>query len=70
MNVEKFDHLGYDIEIIYQPFFDDSTAKSKQYKLIIRKDGVEYINRYGLTHGSAVAFYQRWTDKKTNSDRR
>ena len=39
MNVEKINYSGYDIEIIYQPFFDDSTAKSKQYQLIIRKDG-------------------------------
>ena len=39
MNVEKINYSGYDIEIIYQSFFDDSTAKSKQYQLIIRKDG-------------------------------
>ncbi len=71
MNIEKFNYSGYDIKIIYQPFFDDSTAKSKQYQLIIRKDGREYINRYGLTRGSAIAYYQRWIDKKkTNSDRR
>ena len=68
MNVEEMNYLGYDIEIIYQPFFDDSTAKSKQYQLIIRKDGKELINRYGLTRGSAITYYQRWINKKI-SDR-
>ena len=65
MNVEKINYSGYDIEIIYQPFFDDSTAKSKQYQLIIRKDGKEYVNRYGLTRSSAITYYKRWMDKKT-----
>ena len=70
MNIEKINYSGYDIEIIYQPFFDDSTAKSKQYQLIIRKDGVEYVNRYGLTRGSAIIYYHRWIDKKEKiSDR-
>lgn len=71
MNVEKINYSGYDIEIIYQPFFDDSTAKSKQYQLIIRKDGKEHVNRYGLTRSSAITHYMRWIDKKTKiSDRR
>lgn len=64
MNVEKFNYTGYDIEIIYQPFFDDSTAKSKQYQLIISKDGKEYINRYGLTRSYAITYYKQWIDKK------
>ena len=71
MNIERINDSGYDIEIIYQPFFDDSTAKSKRYQLIIRKDGAEFINRYGLTRGCAISFYQRWIEKKkADFDRR
>ena len=31
MDIEKIIYLGYEIELIYQPFYDDSTPKSKQY---------------------------------------
>lgn len=68
MNIEKINYRGYDIEIIYQPFFDDSTAKSKQYKLIIKKQGNEYINRYGLTYSGAISFYKKWIDKHSMED--
>lgn len=52
----KIQYLGYEIELIYQPFYDDSTPKSKQYKLIIKKDNIEFMNPYGLTRGSALAY--------------
>ena len=60
MDFEKIIYLGYEIELIYQPFYDDSTPKSKQYKLIIKKQGHELINRYGFTRSGAIAFYKRW----------
>lgn len=60
MDVERIIYLGYEIELIYQPFFDDSTPKSKQYKLIIKMQGRELINRYGFTRSGAIAFYERW----------
>jgi hypothetical protein len=60
MDVERIIYLGYEIELIYQPFFDDSTPKSKQYKLIIKKQGRELINRYGFTRSGAITFYKRW----------
>lgn len=60
MDVEKIIHLGYEIELIYQPFYDDSMPKSKQYRLIIKKQGHELINRYGFTRSGAIAFYKRW----------
>lgn len=66
MSSEKIIYLGYIIEIIYQPFFDDSTAKSKQYQLIIKKDGLELINRYGITRSSAIAFSKKWINKREN----
>ena len=64
MDVERIIFLGYEIELIYQPFFDDSTPKSKQYKLIIKKQGREFINRYEFTRSGAVSFYKKWIDKQ------
>ena len=58
--MEKCNYEGYEIELIYQPFYDDSTPKSKQYRLIIKKQGNELINRYGLTRSGAIAFYKKW----------
>lgn len=43
MNIEEIEYLNYTVKIIYQPFFDDSTPRSKQYQLIIEKGGVELI---------------------------
>ena len=63
MRNERINYLGYEIEIIYQPFYDDSTAKSKQYRVIIKKDEIEYINRYGSTRNGAVTFYKNWVNK-------
>lgn len=60
MDVEKIVYLGYEIELIYQPFFDDSKPKSKQYKVIIKKNGNDLINRYGFTRSGAIAFYKKW----------
>ena len=60
MYMEKCNYEGYEIELIYQPFYDDSTPKSKQYRLIIKKQGNELINRYGLTRSGAIAFYKKW----------
>ncbi len=64
MNIEKNNYRGYDIELVYQPFFDDSKPKSKQYQLIIKSQGVEYINQYGLTRSGAISFYKKWVDKQ------
>ena len=64
MDVEKNNYRGYDIELIYRPFYDDSTQKSKQYKLLIKKHGVECINKYGLTRSGAINFYKKWIDKQ------
>lgn len=63
MNIEKIEYLGFDVEIIYQPFFDDSTARSKQYKVIIKKDGVEQASRYGITYNNALVYYKNWINK-------
>ena len=62
MDVERIIYLGYEIELIYQPFFDDSTPKSKQYKLIIKMQGRELINRYRFTRSGAIAFYMYLTE--------
>ena len=66
MNIEKIQYFGYEIELIYQPFYDDSTPKSKQYKLIVKKDNIEFINRYRLTRGSALTYSKKWINKKEN----
>lgn len=64
MNKEVIYYEDYIAEIIYQPFFDDSTAKSKQYKLIIKKDNKEFINRYGFTKNGAITFFKKWVNNK------
>ena len=58
MDKQIIERSGYTAEIIFQPFFDDSTQKSKQYKLIIKQDDKELINRYGFTRNGAVAFFE------------
>ena len=63
MKIEKINSFGYDIEIVYQPFFDDSKPKSKQYQLIIKRNNVEYVNCYGMTYNSAVVRYKKWINK-------
>ena len=63
MGIEKISSFGYDIEIIYQPFFDECKPKSQQYQLIIKKNNVEYVNRYGMTYNSAIACYKKWVSK-------
>ena len=64
MDKQIIERSGYTAEIIFQPFFDDSTQKSKQYKLIIKQDDKELINRYGFTRNGAVAFFEKWLNKK------
>lgn len=66
MNIEEIEYLNYTVKIIYQPFFDDSTPRSKQYQLIIEKGGVELTNRYGLTYNGAKTWFKRWIDKQYN----
>lgn len=64
MKKEVIEYKGYKGEIIYRPFFDDSTPLSKQYKLIISKEGKIYIDRYRFTGNGAKTFFHRWVDKK------
>ena len=45
METERFYHDKYTIELIYQPFFDDSTPKSRQYKIFIKKEGNILVER-------------------------
>ena len=66
MDIEKIQFLGYEIELIYQPFYDDSTPKSKQYRLIVKKNNIEFINRYGLTRSNALNYSKKWINKKEN----
>ena len=66
MDNEKIQYLGYEIVLIYQPFYDDSTPKSRQYRVIVKKENIEFINRYGLTRGSALAYSKKWINKKEN----
>lgn len=66
MDIEKKQYLGYEIVLIYQPFYDDSTPKSRQYRVIVKKENTEFINRYGLTRSSALAYSKKWIDKKEN----
>lgn len=68
MKTEIIEYEGYTAKIIYQPFFDDSTAKSQQYKLIIEKEGHVYIDRYGFTNSGAKTFFKRWVNKKLNKN--
>lgn len=42
MDIEKIQYLGYEIVLIYQPFFDDATPKSRQYRVIARKENKNY----------------------------
>lgn len=62
MMIEKKNYLGFEIDLIYQPFFDNSTPRSRQYKLIIKKYGLEFVNKYGFTYSGAKTFYKRWID--------
>ena len=64
MKIEKFEYMGYIAELIYQPFFDDSTPRSRQYKLKIIKDNTVLIDRYNFTRDGAIAFFHRWVDNK------
>lgn len=57
----------YEMELIYQPFFDASTPESKQYTLIVKKVTDEYTNCYGQTLSSALAYQNKWI-KKENYD--
>lgn len=66
MDIEKIQYLGYEIVLIYQPFYDDSTPKSRQYRVIVKKENIEFINRYGLTRGSALAYSKNWINRKEN----
>lgn len=59
METERFYHDKYTIELIYQPFFDDSTPKIRQYKIFIKKEG-NILERYGFTHSGAIAFVKKW----------
>ncbi len=68
MDIEKLQYLGYEIVLIYQPFYDDATSKSRQYRVIVRKENIEFINRYGLTRSSALAYSKKWINKKENND--
>ncbi len=68
MKIENLNYRGYEIKLIYQPFFDDSTAKSKQYNVIVKKGDIEFINRYGLTRGSAIAYSKEWINNKERID--
>lgn len=65
MKTEIIEYEGYTAKII---FFDDSTAKSQQYKLIIEKEGHVYIDRYGFTNSGAKTFFKRWVNKKLNKN--
>ncbi len=65
MNVEKIKYLGYDIELIYQPFYDSSTPISQQYRLIIKKQEKVLINKYRFTRSGAISFYKSWVDKQS-----
>lgn len=65
METERFYHDKYTIELIYQPFFDDSTPKSRQYKIFIRKEGIILVERYGFTHSGAIAFVKKWIIEHT-----
>ena len=64
MNVEKISYLGYDVELIYQPFYDITASKSQQYKLIIKKQGKVCIDRYRFTRSGAISFYKNWVEKQ------
>lgn len=66
MKTETIEYEGYKATIIYQPFYDDSTPKSQQYKLTIEKDGRVYIDRYRFTNNGAKTFFIRWVNKKIN----
>jgi len=60
MNVEKMSYLGYEIDLIYRPFWDESVQRSKQYRVVVKKDGKELLNRYGLTNSGAIAYAKQW----------
>ena len=68
MDIEKMQYLGYEIVLIYQPFYDDATPKSRQYRVIVKKEDIEFINRYGLTRNSALAYSKEWINKKENKN--
>ena len=65
METERFYHDKYTIELIYQPFFDDSTPKSRQYKIFIKKERNILVERYGFTHSAAIAFVKKWIIEHT-----
>lgn len=64
MKKEILHYKNYIAEVIFQPFYDDSTPMSKQYQLIIKKDNIALIKRYRFTRNGAITFFKTWVNKQ------